>query len=513
MEDKIVFDFTELDFQNISYDFKQLYIQHASRAKRKQYFIDKINDEKVQVTITNSDHNEYTCIYRYLEKETIIRMIEYGQPLHLDGIYVKDFNIEEINDIQNHPLKDFSAQCSFWDGTTSFNYSSFVDGIISFKMAQFGDGDLSFVGTQFGDGDMFFNDTQMGFGNIFFIYAHFGIGNIYFNGAHFSFGDVSFSGTNFNKGSIYFWNTQFDVENVSFNEAQFSGSDISFDGAYFGDSKVNFSPKKIDVEKISFHDCKANYVLIKNVIFKNYVDLRFKKIYELIIEECKIEKVLQCDTVNIAKLSLLNTINLGQIYIHWDNIQSGKQNAIDNGFTGLGTKQRPFTHKEMSDQFRMLKENFHNIGYYDDEDKAYFAYMRHKRLALKEKTDEDNKEVSKATKGEKLKATLKNRSQRAFYWLFEKIGGFGTKPLNILGWAAGFVVGFGIIQAFFMQSDSFWLKLLKGCYFSTITFFTIGYGDVLPANGWSAVFSGAEGFVGVVTMSYFTVALVRKLLR
>ncbi|MFA0815214.1 MAG: potassium channel family protein [Anaerofustis sp.] len=64
-----------------------------------------------------------------------------------------------------------------------------------------------------------------------------------------------------------------------------------------------------------------------------------------------------------------------------------------------------------------------------------------------------------------------------------------------------------------MDAASVWMKLLKGCYFSTITFFTIGYGDVLPANAWSAVLSGAEGFVGVVLMSYFTVALVRKLLR
>ena len=50
-------------------------------------------------------------------------------------------------------------------------------------------------------------------------------------------------------------------------------------------------------------------------------------------------------------------------------------------------------------------------------------------------------------------------------------------------------------------------------YFSTITFLTIGYGDISPQNPLTALLAGIEGFFGLFLMSYFTVAIVRKTLR
>ncbi|MEK6617054.1 MAG: ion channel [Bacteroidota bacterium] len=49
-------------------------------------------------------------------------------------------------------------------------------------------------------------------------------------------------------------------------------------------------------------------------------------------------------------------------------------------------------------------------------------------------------------------------------------------------------------------------------YYSAITFLTIGYGDCLPIGHihWLAPI---EGWMGVVMMSYFMVAFVRKILR
>ncbi len=50
-------------------------------------------------------------------------------------------------------------------------------------------------------------------------------------------------------------------------------------------------------------------------------------------------------------------------------------------------------------------------------------------------------------------------------------------------------------------------------YYSVITFFTVGYGDLSAQDGWTALLCGAESFLGVFLMSYFSVAVVRKILR
>jgi hypothetical protein len=54
--------------------------------------------------------------------------------------------------------------------------------------------------------------------------------------------------------------------------------------------------------------------------------------------------------------------------------------------------------------------------------------------------------------------------------------------------------------------------IAKAFYHSAVTFLTIGYGDYYP-DGINRLISGLEGFMGLFTMSYFTVAFVRKILR
>lgn len=52
----------------------------------------------------------------------------------------------------------------------------------------------------------------------------------------------------------------------------------------------------------------------------------------------------------------------------------------------------------------------------------------------------------------------------------------------------------------------------RAFYHSAITFLTIGYGDHYP-YGSIRWMSGLEGFIGLFLMSYFTVDIVRKILR
>ncbi len=116
-------------------------------------------------------------------------------------------------------------------------------------------------------------------------------------------------------------------------------------------------------------------------------------------------------------------------------------------------------------------------------------------------------------------------------YLFRRItgglGDYGTNPIKIFGWSVYFVLTFGLSYAIiFCKSNGIGygakaiaLNILDGLYFSGITFLTVGYGDINPNNfsGCASVLikisTVAEGFIGVAMMSFFMVALVRKVLR
>lgn len=475
-----VFDFTS-DIKDD--EFISRYSSYTSNDKSAKYYIKKLNNEKIEVTISNGNHEEYSCIYWYCEKETIYQMIINGYSLKLDNIYVKDFDIREIDNYQNYLLKDFSSTYSFWDGNTSFKGACFDSGDIRFNEARFHNGKVSFELVTFG------------YGNVSFSGANFDETAVSFRRAKFADGDVEFGFTHFRESSLSFEDVEFGKGEVTFMLAQFGEGNIFFNGAQFGEGRVNFFSANLSAEIISYENCQAEAVYFENVIFRNYIDLRFKRIDKLVIEDCKVEKIMQCDTANIAKLSFFKTINLGQIYLQWENIFDGKKNAIEQCNIEFwdedgNPKQREFTAEELASQFRMLKENFHNIGYYDDEDKAYRAYMKYHT----------------------------NTPKRFLLKIFGLIGGYGTRPGRVLLTALVTIFGFGLLQWWqqwisFTNGTTFHSKFLESIYFSGITFFTIGFGDITPVNAAGGLAAVLEGFLGVTLMSYFTVALVRKLLR
>jgi hypothetical protein len=60
--------------------------------------------------------------------------------------------------------------------------------------------------------------------------------------------------------------------------------------------------------------------------------------------------------------------------------------------------------------------------------------------------------------------------------------------------------------------DPFWSKLWVAAYYTGITYFTVGYGEIVPV-GILRLVADLTAFIGVFMMSYFTVAFVRKILR
>jgi len=111
-----------------------------------------------------------------------------------------------------------------------------------------------------------------------------------------------------------------------------------------------------------------------------------------------------------------------------------------------------------------------------------------------------------------------------FKWMiFDKMGLFATDPVRVLISMIVVYVTFSLLYFILPQfcyagiacggADNESLSYFaQAFYYSAITFLTIGYGDCLPIGHihWLAPI---EGWMGVVMMSYFTVAFVRKILR
>lgn len=536
-------------------------LKEFQNKRKKNYIVDEPQDGKIKVTFIADDDSKYSCIYYYKTKKQVYSMIRSGQSLDLKYTYIKDFDIFDNLDCRDYTLKNFNASSSFLDGHVKFNGAHFEDGNVSFRDVRFGDNEVSFDYVQFGNCEVDFCDARFGDGEANFVGARFGDGDVNFFGAHFGNGDVNFAGAKFGNGDINFnhtkfangivnfWRAQFNNSYVSFLDAefgdgyitfwesQFNHSDVSFWDARFGEGDVDFNDVLFDGNVVFgntrfgkgkvffsythfnkgdliFNNASAQILIFESNTFSSHIDLRLKEIEELIVQDCIIEKTIKCHgSVSYKKLSLHNTVNLGQIYIYWDN--NGVFDAISNGIKISRESDKnnlQFTIEEKASQFRMLKENFHNIGYYEDEDCAYKAYMDCKTESL----NWFKEAFEKGKRKNLLKGICKGLGsvfKKLFYKAFGLISGYGTKPLRILGSAVISIILCGFAYSPFVSKTFSFMSIWRGLYFSTITFLTIGYENMKPLSEFPAILSGIEGFIGLFLMSFFTVAVARKLLR
>jgi hypothetical protein len=192
---------------------------------------------------------------------------------------------------------------------------------------------------------------------------------------------------------------------------------------------------------------------------------------------------------------------LGRFYIDW----------FHNDVKHLISSQLDHSYRVRAEQFRILKENFKNLGLYNSEDRAYVEFKRCE---------------SKANLMENVKAKpLKAIYEYPLYWfkllLFDRAGLYATSPFRVLiTMIASFVI-FSLVYYFMLlwsdadiiaSVDDQLSMMARSFYHSAITFLTIGYGDHYPYGAVRWV-SSLEGFFGLFLMSYFTVAFVRKVLR
>ncbi len=406
----------------------------------------------------------------------------------------------------------------FYDGIKDFQYAIFGNGNVIFTNTEFSEGDVSFINANFNEGDVSFKIARFGKGNVIFHYAQFGNGQISFERTEFGDGKIDFRTVEFNKGKVNFNRANFGKGDVSFEASSSKQGKITFKRTNFGKGSINFEIVECEntnvifdkatfgFNDVSFSNSKFKILSLKSCHLDDYIDLRVNKCTTLDLSDTIARDIIDLKPydfkVNINTLNLTGMRLLGCIYIDW----------FDNDTEQIIYRQSDTNFKEKAEQFRILKESFNKNGQYNDEDRSYVEFKRcEAKSKLLETTDK--------SKIHKINRHLK-------YWIqwltFDQAGYYATDPLRVLIAMVGVYILFSLlfILMFFIGNADLIsatsapaLNLVeRSFYHSAITFLTIGYGDYYPV-GWSRVLSPIEGFAGMFLMSYFTVSLVRKILR
>lgn len=440
---------------------------------------------------------------------------------------------KDFRKIQVHRGNLIFRNAFFNDGDTDFIETTLDTGRIDFRMARFGSGELNFGGSRLGDGEkdfsgvifprgmVSFTGSHFGKGSIHIIDAVFRKGNIHFNGCVFESEDIHITGTDFGDGYLDFSDSDFHCIVFNIVSCRFGRGDIEFNRCNLSRTEVSIYGTEFSQGKLNFFDAKAGSVTFHECTFDNHVYLNYERCEHLNLLNCIVEKTVDLRNryahlgQNILVLNLSGTKNLGHIYLDWH------QNQVKSLIYSQG-KSTDIMDKAC--QFRLLKENFRDIGQYDDEDLAYVEFKRcqregryQQRLAVLNGPDVPG--ITRAI-GHFYAWLLETLN-----WLvFDNIGRYGTSPRSVFAAMVQTIILFSLIYLspsiklasttmFAGSEDHFTNKMMQGIYQSIQTFLTIGYGQVNPGNFTAVLVSGLEGFIGVFLMAYFTVSVVRKLLR
>jgi len=422
------------------------------------------------------------------------------------------------------------TRVKFNDGEINFKNTIFDTGVKDFQDADFGAGDVNFTNTEFGDGDVSFINARFNDGDAHFKVARFGNGKVDFHYAKFGKGSISFEQTEFGNGRADFRTVEFGSGRTSFNRCVFGDGEVTFEGAEatsgkvtlkratFGNAIVNFElyqgkDSELIFERSTFPaDVSFKGALLKGLHLN---ECQFNSTFNLHVDICSNLDLTGCTFRDIVefythgeppKVGVLNLTGmrlLGILYLDWET------NKVET----LIYNQTDTSRREKAEQFRILKQNFNNSGQYDDEDKAYIEFKRNESIAILKESISKNK----------ISAVWQLPSYGFKKLVFDWMGLYATSPLRVVLSNVVMILFFALLYTiipYFSDAslttinpdDPFWTKYWIAAYYTGITYFTVGYGEIVPI-GILRLVADLTAFIGVFMMSYFTVAFVRKILR
>lgn len=454
--------------------------------------------------------------YAYIDNTKIYNLIEKKRDINLKKVFLSGFSIRQykkernLDTYEDVALKSFSAEECFLDNGFDISITEIKSNIVSFSDTVFAGDFIDFRMVTFtGEDIRFFNNT-------------FFRATVEFSEASFT-GECYFTWCKFIDSQAYFRSLLVQDCDFVFIDVILTNSDAIFEGPSFINSNITFIVKQIGTEicNIIFtgmscekgrYDFSGNAVAgtlaFKGCYIDNSLVLRGVHCSDLLIEGCTILGLLdlnsqQSNHVSFNSISLINSIVSDKIYLDWEMLNIKK--AI--------IKQKGTTNKEKANQFLMLKENYSSLGLYEYEDEAYVEFKRQQRKGKLKYYFSRNPIILYILR--LIISPLYLLYHFMFrYLLVDLIGKYATSPLRVTISMLLSIMLFSVPYYILIDFSGMpFHPIFSSIYFSFVSFLTIGNTGIQAVPGMGMILTAIEGFIGIFLMTYFTTAVVRKVLR
>lgn len=284
----------------------------------------------------------------------------------------------------------------------------------------------------------------------------------------------------------------------------FSGcifENVLFENCSFYDLEVPniFSDECIFIES-TFKNCNLKNIIIKDSRIKN------SKFIDCILED-DIYKNLDIDNIQVSDCDCRG-FKIIDSYIENLKFEDEKITKLDEysfiDTIRLDNKYRK-SYEEASKVYNIIAKKMYENKLIDYASEYYYLSKCVENKSL--------------TGSDKLKSTI--------YWL---LCGYGERPTYALITSIEIIFAFAIFYMFTglnmggvdvsylgiflgeFPNRNMIMDFMSSLYFSTVTFTTVGYGDITPV-GVSTLLSGIEMFLGLTMVGIWTATLARKITR
>ncbi len=303
---------------------------------------------------------------------------------------------------------------------------------------------------------------------------------------------------------------------IDLNGADLHKADLSHTNLY-----------RIHLEDANLYSANLSYANLKNTHLSGsileYVNVRGANIDKVDLRDFNLT------SLNGLSEAYLSDIRLGDTLISKEQFKhNGNKYFIKNEDIACKCILSHNLKDEIDDAIRhfetargvylALKNNFISIG--EHKSASWSAY--------KEKQMEKHLLALKLQKGDyKGLFALQKRMELIGYNVFDMLCQYGENPFRLAWWGIVVVVIWALLYPIFgienspsgtvisyslaENSNEIFHAFLKALYLSTVTFTTVGYGDLVPSGGLSHYLAGIEGFFGLLFLGLFVWTLGRSI--